>query len=170
MSTTFPFYYAQETKYLSNNVLLITGPAQDSCQTGQFTYRSSYKCGACYVARTTPKTDTGQSKTFINIQMSRKMVNELSKAYSVFPRAQLEIPFLFDSEIRRARKQVSLPLKNGVTGRRPSAWAVQINVVSLSWFYNDWKQLGFWYTHRWKVHTHRSLCSAVTTYKHYVQF
>jgi len=29
--------------------------------------------------------------------MSHKMVNELSKAYTVFPRAQLEIPFLFDS-------------------------------------------------------------------------
>jgi len=50
LSTTLPSYYAQETKYLSNNVLLITGPAQDPCQTGQFTYRSSHKCGACYVA------------------------------------------------------------------------------------------------------------------------
>lgn len=51
MSTTLPSYYAQETKYLSNNVLIVTGPAQDPCQTGQFAYRSSHKCGACYVAK-----------------------------------------------------------------------------------------------------------------------
>lgn len=54
--------------------------------------------------------------------MSGKMVNELSKAYAVFPGAQLE-KFLFSliPEIRRASKQASLPPKNGVRGRRPSA-------------------------------------------------
>jgi hypothetical protein len=31
VSTALPSYYAQETKYLPNNVLFITGPEQGSC-------------------------------------------------------------------------------------------------------------------------------------------
>jgi hypothetical protein len=41
------------------------------------------------IIRTTPKTDSGYSKTFTNIQMSRKILNELRMAYTVFPRAQI---------------------------------------------------------------------------------